>query len=144
MPLEYTWSIIPTRAPADTVAAAPKPKTNLITGLIRPFRRVESDFASGFGDEEVMFNVGQVLGTARGTLPWEPSFGSDLDRLRHKANTPILRETARVYVDDALRKWSPVAALVDIEPPSKTKANEVALRITVRIGNKQKTLTQTL
>ncbi len=142
--LSYSWSIVPPVTPSDVAPRAASVAPNLVTGMIRPFRRAEKDFATASGNAEIMAGVGQVLGTVRGTLPWDPGFGSNLERLRHKGNTPILRETARVYVDDALRQWLPAASLVDVGLPTKNKANEVELRVTVRIGNKEEPITLTL
>ena len=116
----------------------------MATGLIHPFRRTESDFASASGDAETLAQVTLVLGTAKGTLPWNPSFGSDLTRLRHKGNNPVLRETARVFVDDALRKWVPRAQLVSVtvDKVSGTTKNLIDIHVVVQIGNKQQALTQ--
>ncbi len=113
----------------------------MASGLAHPFRRIESDFASSSGDAEILMRVSQVLGTRQGTLPFRPDFGSELHRLRHKKNAIVLRETARVFVDDALRKWVPEAKLisVDILP---SKANEIILKIITQIGDKQQSLTQ--
>ncbi len=113
----------------------------MATGLIHPFTRTESDFASASGDAETLAQVSLVLGTPVGSLPWRPDFGSDLTRLRHKGNNPILRETARVFVDDAIRKWVPFAKLlsVDVTNPAPSL---VDIRVVVQIGNKQHTLTQ--
>ncbi len=113
----------------------------MASGLAHPFRRIESDFASASGDAETLQQVSEVLGTRQGTLPWRPDFGSELHRLRHKKNAIVLKETARVFVDDALRKWVPAAKLigVDILP---SKANEIVLRVVVQIGDKQQSLQQ--
>lgn len=113
-------------------------------GLIHPFRRTGSDFASASGDAETLAEVRLVLGTAKGSLPWRPDFGSDLTRLRHKGNNPILRETARVFVDDALRKWVPAAKLVSVttDRVSDTTQNQIDIHVVVQIGNKQQALTQ--
>lgn len=83
-------------------------------GLIAPFRRDKKrDFASAGGEELVRSAVMQVLGTVgasdftQGELPWRTEFGSLLNLLRHKRNDIVLRELARVYVRDAIRKWEP-------------------------------------
>lgn len=116
----------------------------MATGVIHPFRRTERDFASATGDAETLAQVSLVLGTAKGSLPWRPDFGSDLTRLRHKGNNPVLRETARVFIDDALRKWVPAAKLVsvDVERILKTTQNLIDIHVVVQIGNKQQALTQ--
>ena len=57
--------------------------------------------------------VAQVLGTVgasdftQGEMPWRTEFGSLLHLLRHQKNDVALREMAKVYVQDALRRWEP-------------------------------------
>jgi len=83
-------------------------------GLVAPFRRDKKrDFAAAGGEELVRSSVMQVLGTVgasdftQGEIPWRTEMGSLLSLLRHKKNDIILRELARVYVRDALRRWEP-------------------------------------
>jgi len=130
--------------PAEVASSQPLPAVRLRpsqdplgAGILRPLHRTErGDFLNGSGAEEVLSCVGQVLGTVRGTLPWRPDFGSDLNRLRHQHNDPTLAEVARVYVDEALRKWEPRAELVSVEiDGAETVGNTLALRVAVRIGS---------
>ena len=69
--------------------------------------------------------------TARsaGELPWRTSFGAGLALLRHQRNDAALKELARVYVRDALKRWVPGAQLVhlDVEQDGPT------LRLHVRV-----------
>lgn len=90
------------------------PQSSFVVGIVRPVHRAR-DFNSGSGITAILSNVGEVLGTAKGTLPWRPEFGSDLHRLRHMANTPTLRELARLYVDEALTRWEPRAQVVQVD-----------------------------
>ena len=83
-------------------------------GLSIPFRRDKArDFASASGEALVRSAVAQVLGTVgasdftQGELPWRTEFGSLLHLLRHQKNDVALREMAKVYVQDALRRWEP-------------------------------------
>ena len=49
-----------------------------------------------------------------GELPWRTNLGAGLGLLRHRANDAVLRELARVYVRDALKRWVPGARLVGL------------------------------
>jgi phage baseplate assembly protein W len=105
------------------------------SGLLRPFYRGGTDLQSGTGHSAILSNVGQVLGTRRNTCPWRPELGSDLDDLRHKANTPLLQELAQMYVVDALAVWEPRAevARVEIVDRQKSDDNYIVVRATCRV-----------
>ncbi len=119
-------------------------RTDLIgKALAHPFVRAQSDFATASGDDEIRMQISEVLGTVKGSIPWRTDFGSDLQRLRNQSNTPILRETARVFVDDAIRKWVPGVQLVSVSVASP-KPNVVDLTVVFQLGNKQQSLTQRL
>ena len=107
------------------------------TNLLIPFRRDKKrDFAAGSGSELLASKVRQALltegATARssGELPWRTNFGAGLGLLRHRANDAVLRELARVYVRDALKRWVPGARLVglDVQQDGPT----LVLRVSVR------------
>ena len=83
-------------------------------GLVIPFQRDrQRDFAAAGGEALVRSAVAQVLGTVgasdftQGEVPWRTEFGSLLHLLRHQKNGVALREMAKVYVQDALRRWEP-------------------------------------
>ncbi len=75
---------------------------------------------AGGGAELLASKVRQALLTegprrARpGELPWRTNFGAGLGLLRHRSNDAVLRELARVYVRDALKRWVPRARLVGL------------------------------
>jgi phage baseplate assembly protein W len=109
-------------------------------GIIRPFHRTEhQDFATGSGVPLVISCLVQVLGTPLGSLPWEPGFGSMLYRLRHRSQDPTFLDLARVYSDDAIKRWEPRASVVRVEiEPSKVSVslrNSVGIIVSVRIGD---------
>jgi phage baseplate assembly protein W len=108
---------------------------------IAPFRRDKKrDFASAGGEELVRSAVMQVLGTVgaseftQGELPWRTEFGSLLHILRHKKNDVVLRELARVYVRDALRRWEPriVVTGMDIQHLDPD-GNQLSIRLRYQI-----------
>jgi phage baseplate assembly protein W len=83
-------------------------------GLVSPFRRDRKrDFAAESGEALVRSAVEQILGTigasdfTQGEMPWRTEFGSLLFLLRHQKNDVALQELAKVYVQDALRRWEP-------------------------------------
>ena len=89
--------------------------------LLIPFRRDKKrDFAVGSGEALLASKVRQALltegATARssGELPWRTNFGAGLALLRHQRNDAALKELARVYVRDALKRWVPGAQLVSL------------------------------
>jgi hypothetical protein len=107
------------------------------TNLLTPFRRDRKrDFAVGSGEALLASKVRQALltegATARssGELPWRTNFGAGLALLRHQRNDDALRELARVYVRDALKRWVPSAQLVSIEVTQDGPS--LTLRVRVR------------
>jgi phage baseplate assembly protein W len=83
-------------------------------GILLPFRRdKKSDFANGQGAALVTSAVRLALGTicgsdsSQGELPWRTEFGSLLQQLRMRNNSPALAEIARYRVVRALRQWVP-------------------------------------
>jgi len=108
-----------------------------MTGLLAPFRRDKKrDFASGNGEVLLASKVRQALLTegttprSSGELPWRTSFGAGLALLRHQRNDAVLRELARVYVRDALKRWVPSAQLVSLEV--EQDGASITLRVRVR------------
>lgn len=90
-------------------------------GVLRPFRRDEkNDFANAEGADLVRACVGQLLAmeasseNVRGELEWDPARGSQLYKLRHANNDAVLREMAKFYVTDALRRFEPRVRLTAI------------------------------
>lgn len=107
------------------------------TNILLPFRRDKKrDFAAGSGAPLLASKVRQVLltegATARsaGELPWRTSFGAGLALLRHQRNDAALKELARVYVRDALKRWVPGAQLVHLDV--EQDGPSLALRVRVR------------
>lgn len=93
-----------------------------LRNLLVPFRRDKKrDFAVGTAEALLASKVRQALLTegdtprSSGELPWRTAFGGALGLLRHRKNDAILKELARVYVEDALRRWVPSAKLLELE-----------------------------
>lgn len=136
------WTVVPAPEPVFSAVSHVSAKP-VAAELAHPLRRAQTDFETRSGDAAVLAQVAEVLGTDLGSLPWRTDFGCDLQRLRQKGNTPILRETARAFIDDAIRKWVPSASLVSVDV--KTPApNAIDLFVIVQIGTKQQSLTQRL
>jgi phage baseplate assembly protein W len=107
-------------------------------GLSIPFRRDrQRDFAAASGEALVRSAVAQVLGTVgasdftQGELPWRTEFGSLLHLLRHQKNDVALREMAKVYVQDALRRWEPriMVTRLDAERLDDSQGSKLVLRL---------------
>jgi uncharacterized protein len=107
-------------------------------GLSIPFRRDRArDWASASGEALVRSAVAQVLGTVgasdftQGELPWRTEFGSLLHLLRHQKNDVALREMAKVYVQDALRRWEPriMVTRLDAERLDDSQGSKLVLRL---------------
>jgi phage baseplate assembly protein W len=107
-------------------------------GLSIPFRRDrQRDWASASGEALVRSAVAQVLGTVgasdftQGELPWRTEFGSLLHLLRHQKNDVALREMAKVYVQDALRRWEPriMVTRLDAERLDDNQGSKLVLRL---------------
>jgi phage baseplate assembly protein W len=107
-------------------------------GLSIPFRRDRArDWASASGEALVRSAVAQVLGTVgasdftQGELPWRTEFGSLLHLLRHQKNDVALREMAKVYVQDALRRWEPriMVTRLDAERLEDSAGSKLVLRL---------------
>jgi phage baseplate assembly protein W len=109
----------------------------IFVNLLIPFRRDKKrDFAVGSGEALLASKVRQALltegATARssGELPWRTNFGSGIALLRHQNNDAVLKELARVYVRDALKRWVPGAELVNLTVEQDGPA--LTLRVRVR------------
>ena len=105
--------------------------------LLLPFRRDKKrHFAVGSREALLASKVRQPLlpqgATARssGELPWRTNFGAGLALLRHQRNDAALKELARVYVRDALKRWVPGATLVSLAVEQDGPA--ITLRVRVR------------
>ncbi len=112
------------------------------TGILVPFRRDKKrDFAVGSGEARLVSKVRQALltegATARssGELPWRTNFGAGLALLRHQRNDAALKELARVYVRDALKRWVPGATLVSVA----VEQDGPALTLRVRVREREAT-----
>ncbi len=105
--------------------------------LLTPFRRdKKSDFASGAGEALLTSKVRQALLTegatqrSSGELPWRTNFGSALTLLRHQRNDVALKELARVYVREALKRWARDARVQTM----RISQDAAELTVQVRIG----------
>jgi len=107
--------------------------------LLIPFRRDKKrDFAVGSGEALLASKVRQALltegATARssGELPWRTNFGAGLALLRHQRNDAALKELARIYVRDALRRWVPSVQLVSLAVEQSGPTLMLRLRVRER------------
>ena len=122
---------------------ARKPLTEsdpLGAGIIRPFRRDgKGDFANGEGELLVRSDLGQLLGTTLGEVPWRSTLGTLIYQLRHKANTQALSDLARIQLENAIKQWEPRVQLISVkaDPITIENANRIELKIQYKIGQTQ-------
>jgi phage baseplate assembly protein W len=77
-------------------------------GLVTPVQRIGGqDFVAGTGEAAIRSAIAQIIGTRRGELPWKPSFGTNLDRFRHKNISSFMIQDIVDEVQDAISKWEP-------------------------------------
>ena len=107
--------------------------------VISPLRRDEkNDWAHGSGPDLVASKIKQVLGTqgaignSSGELPWRMDFGSAVDRLRHQNNNAVLKELARVYVEDALAAWVPEVEVTEVTTRQEGAKLFLSIRYRIR------------
>jgi hypothetical protein len=107
--------------------------------LLIPFRRDRKrDLATGEAEALLASKVRQVLltegATARssGELPWRTNFGAGLGLARHRPNDAVLAELTRVQVRDALQRWLPGVAALEIDVAASGEI--LSMRVRVREG----------
>jgi len=102
-------------------------------GIVRPFRRLYGDVATGTDTDLVVSNVGQVLGTiaandySGGECPWNPAIGSWLRLLKFRNNSPTLAEQAKAFVARPLRVFEPRCGVRAV----RVEQTDTALRLLV-------------
>jgi len=108
--------------------------------LLIPFRRDRKrDLATGGEEALLASKVRQVLLTegstprSSGELPWRTNFGAGLGLARHRPNDAVLVELTRVQVRDALRRWLPAVAVVEVEVTAL--ASTLSVRVRVQEGD---------
>jgi phage baseplate assembly protein W len=139
-----TWPILadPLSAPIVTGVVTRSPSGEVFEsgisarGLLRPFRRDrKADFISASGTDLIASNIGQILGTicagdfTSGELPWRTEFGSLLQVLRLRNNSPALAEQARVFVARAIERWEKRARIRAVTVSRTPEQNTLVLSI---------------
>lgn len=124
------------------------------SGLLRPFQRDgKGDFANAEGATLVQSVFGQILGTrassaaSEGELPWRTEAGSLLYTIKHRNNTAVTRERARVFVQDAIRRHDKRIEILDVdvvESERTIELNQIVLRIRWRLVDRNRTGNQVL
>lgn len=115
------------------MSAPQDPLDRFGTGTARPFRVGAAGVETASGEEKVLMDVEQVLGTPVGKLPWRCKFGARLTRLRHHNNNNVLQQLARVDSADALALWEPRAKLHSVVAAPRVPSNRNVLDLTARV-----------
>jgi len=133
-----TWQILPDpitqHLPSVLVTHAETGRDTAVgfhgRGMLLPFRRDEkSDFANGTGEALVRSAVTLVLGTRLGELPWRGEFGTLIDQLRLRSNSPALAEIARATIQRAFRLWLPRVLLRSLTAIRDQRGYSLEIRI---------------
>lgn len=90
-----------------------------IKGISFPFRfdsrgRVATSIADATDDTHVRESIRQIILTALGERPLEPTFGSDVRRVVFQENSPSLDAIAVDILFRALERWEPRIEVQDI------------------------------
>lgn len=110
-------------------------------GLLYPLHREHSDFGYGEGSKLISSNIQGILGVRaatpdgmfRGEYPWNLSFGSGIDRLRHSnLDSPSMNDLIRIAVTDAVAAWEPRASVETQKVGVITTGNGRATTIDVK------------
>jgi phage baseplate assembly protein W len=75
--------------------------------IVKPLRRTSNDFAIAEGEALVRAALSQILLTRRGEIRWRPSFGSSLERFRHRNGSDGLQQEISDAISDTLLRWEP-------------------------------------
>lgn len=120
MPSSYSW---PLSSPPSPGSGSPDDSgtgaASLLSGatgrprrgIVTPFQRGASDFASGEGAALINSEIRQVLGTrcssstTQGEIPWRTDFGSLIQHARHRNNDQVLGALLNQWVVDAIARW---------------------------------------
>lgn len=126
----YSWPLDNPPVPAASVGAGANVPMSIGVsspastkrGILIPFRRDQkNDFANGGGKAIIRSHLEQILGTRagngvmQGEYRWRSSFGSLLELIRHRTNSPMTRELARSYVVDAVGRWTKTIRVTDVD-----------------------------
>ncbi len=98
-------------------------------GLVRPFQRAGgADFVTAGGERGLASALGQILGTTPGDLRWRPSFGADLQPIRHQNMTEERLALAITLATNSIVAFEPRIQLQDV----KAESIETKLRVSAR------------
>jgi phage baseplate assembly protein W len=98
-----------------------RPKLGRYTGPAYPFRSTIYGVLGPKTDVEVLFtSMVNILTTVKGTIPYDPSFGSEIPNLVFEPNDEITRSLIRHFVVKDLGEQEPrvnvIAVRTDIDP----------------------------
>lgn len=106
-----------------------------LRGMSFPFRRTgASDFVVAENEAAVKANVIFALTTPVGFLPWRPEFGSKLSTLRHNLDTQLLRESARIHIQECLARWCPYVRVLDVRVASERTTRTLKVGLDFQIA----------
>lgn len=123
---QASFTLIPSESSAPSSGgAAALPSSSPIDsilgfGLVSPFIRGASDFASAGGEALVRACAGNVLGIranteqSRGELKWRHAMGSKMHLIRHRKGR-VAEDIAIAFAQEAIDLWEPRLIVTGVE-----------------------------
>jgi len=105
----------------------PNPLNSLLgNGLLTPLQRMAGrDYASGSGEVLVKTAIMQIMKTNPGDLPWRPSAGGGLGRLRNRNMDELLAHEAEAQAISAITHYEPRARIFSVRVERGDHASSV-------------------
>lgn len=89
-------------------------------GLALPVaRRGGADYVNASGGKLVSMALRQILNTDRGEMPWNPLFGTNLRRQKHKLLNEDFQNLVRSELSRAIREFEPRVQVVSVSVQAK-------------------------
>lgn len=84
-----------------------------------PFTCANGSLKLVTGNTDIEMSIKQILGLERGTLPYNPYFGSDLNKVLFEPSDEVAASLGRTYIVEALRQWEQRIDVIDISSEIK-------------------------
>lgn len=110
-------------------------------GIAFPPRIGLRGFVRSAGHDRVVESIRIILGTRHGQRVMRPTFGCELGGLVFAPNTVATAALARFYVEDALRRWEPRIAVLDVTVTNDRVGNALLVDLTYRLRATQEVAT---
>ena len=103
--------------------------------VLWPLRRRGKGFVTGAMGQRYETAMRVLLLTPRGSMIWEPRFGTRIYELRTQVAGDIEVSRIRTELESAIRTWLPDIALLDLTAGRDPDSEELELKVTWGIPN---------